>query len=84
MLDRLNERDPRLALFCRMLGPELGRSFQTNAYLTPPYGQGYLPHWDNHEVFILQVMGSKRWNIEKKRRASSWFGGQDGRRGTQS
>lgn len=82
MLDRLNEHEPKLGLFCRLLGPELGRSFQTNIYLTPPHGQGYRPHWDNHEVFILQVMGSKRWKIEKNRRAFPGLGdrmGEDGR-----
>ena len=82
MLDRMNEHEPKLGLFCRLLGPELGRSFQTNVYLTPPHGQGYRPHWDNHEVFILQAMGSKRWKIEKTRRAVPGLGdrmGEDGR-----
>jgi ribosomal protein L16 Arg81 hydroxylase len=82
MLDRLNEREPKLGLFCRLLGPELGSSFQTNLYLTPAHGQGYFPHWDNHDVFILQVMGSKRWKIEKQRRALPGLGdtmGPDGR-----
>lgn len=82
MLDRLNECDPKLGLFCRLLGPELGSSFQTNLYLTPPHGQGSFPHWDNHDVFILQVMGSKRWKIEKKRRLFPGLGermGEDGR-----
>ena len=81
MLDRINERNPKLALFCRILGPELGRSFQTNAYLTPPHSQGYFPHWDNHEVFILQVMGSKRWKIEKRRRAFPGLGDKMGEEG---
>ena len=49
MLDRLNECDPKLGLFCRLLGPELGSSFQTNLYLTPPHGQGSFPHWDAAE-----------------------------------
>jgi len=82
MLDRLNEADPKLGLFCRLLGSELGSSSQTNLYLTPAHGQGYFPHWDNHDVFILQVMGSKRWKIEKTRRAFPGSGdrmGDDGR-----
>jgi ribosomal protein L16 Arg81 hydroxylase len=48
--------------------PEFGHRFQTNLYLTPPNGKGFSPHWDNHDVFILQVVGSKRWKIEKERR----------------
>jgi ribosomal protein L16 Arg81 hydroxylase len=82
MLDRVNERDAKLGLFCRLLGPELGSSFQTNLYLTPPHGQGSFPHWDNHDVFILQVMGWKCWKIEKNRRVFPGLGermGEDGR-----
>ena len=36
---------------------------QTNIYLTPPDSQGFKPHWDTHDVFVLQVEGSKRWRI---------------------
>jgi ribosomal protein L16 Arg81 hydroxylase len=81
MLDRLNERDPKLGLFCRLLGPQLGSSFQTNLYLTPAHGQGYLPHWDNHDVFVLQVVGSKRWKIEKTRRTVPGLGEKMGEGG---
>jgi ribosomal protein L16 Arg81 hydroxylase len=68
MLDRLDERNAKLDLLCRMVGPELGTPVHTNLYLTPPDGQGTYPHWDNHDVFILQVVGSKHWKIEKARR----------------
>ena len=68
VLDGLQARDPKLGLFCRMLEQELGHHFQTNLYLTPPHGQGFTPHWDNHCVLILQVLGSKHWKIEKTRR----------------
>ncbi|MDH3205682.1 MAG: cupin domain-containing protein [Gemmatimonadota bacterium] len=36
---------------------------QTNIYLTPPDSQGFKPHWDTHDVLVLQVEGSKRWRI---------------------
>lgn len=68
VLDQLHNREPKLAMLCRFLGPELGHRFQTNLYLTPPHGKGFSPHWDNHDVFILQVLGSKHWNVEKERR----------------
>jgi ribosomal protein L16 Arg81 hydroxylase len=68
VLDQLHLREPKLGLLCRLLGPELGHRFQTNLYLTPPLGKGFTPHWDNHDVFIMQVMGSKHWKIEKERR----------------
>jgi ribosomal protein L16 Arg81 hydroxylase len=68
VLDQMHNREPKLALLCRALGPEFGYRFQTNLYLTPPHGKGFSPHWDNHDVFILQVLGSKHWKIEKERR----------------
>ena len=68
MLDQLHNKEPKLNLLCRALAPEFGHRFQTNLYLTPPKGRGFSPHWDNHDVFILQVAGSKKWQIEKTRR----------------
>jgi ribosomal protein L16 Arg81 hydroxylase len=69
VLDQLHHREPKLRLLCRVLAAELGHRFQTNLYLTPSNGKGFTPHWDNHDVFILQVVGSKNWKIEKQRRA---------------
>jgi ribosomal protein L16 Arg81 hydroxylase len=68
ILDGLQDFDPRLGQLCRVLGQEIGARFQTNLYLTPPNGKGFTPHWDNHDVFVLQVMGSKHWKVEKTRR----------------
>jgi hypothetical protein len=36
---------------------------QTNIYFTPPRAQGFKPHWDTHDVFVLQTAGSKSWSI---------------------
>jgi ribosomal protein L16 Arg81 hydroxylase len=82
ILDQLHNFEPKLGLLCRSLEPELGHRFQTNLYLTPPNGKGFKPHWDNHDVFILQVLGFKHWHIEKTRRAlpaKDETMGQDGR-----
>lgn len=82
VLDQLHRREPKLALLCRLLGQQLGHNFQTNLYLTPPHGKGFTPHWDNHDVFVLQVVGSKRWQIERERRVFPKKGdtmGDDGR-----
>jgi ribosomal protein L16 Arg81 hydroxylase len=68
VLDQLHKKDPKLGLLCRALAPDFGHPFQSNLYLTPPHGKGFTPHWDNHDVFILQVVGSKKWQIEKERR----------------
>jgi ribosomal protein L16 Arg81 hydroxylase len=52
---------PSLALFCRSLEGEFTFPFQANVYLTPPGAQGAKPHYDTHDVFVLQVAGSKTW-----------------------
>ena len=54
---------PTLTLFCRTLESELSHPFQTNVYLTPPGAQGAKAHYDTHDVFVLQVEGSKQWTI---------------------
>lgn len=54
---------PALTAFCRGLEAEFSCPFQANVYLTPPGSQGAKVHYDTHDVFVLQVAGSKRWTI---------------------
>jgi len=68
ILDAVQKYDIKLGQMCRMLGQETGSRFQTNIYLTPPNGKGFSPHWDNHDVFVMQVLGRKHWKVEKNRR----------------
>jgi hypothetical protein len=37
--------------------------FQANVYLSPPHAQGLEIHHDTHDVFILQVVGTKCWRV---------------------
>lgn len=34
-----------------------------NVYLTPPNSQGFAPHYDDIEAFVLQIEGKKRWKV---------------------
>ena len=36
-----------------------------NAYITPPSSRGFSPHYDVHDVFVLQVAGEKHWTIHE-------------------
>lgn len=63
ILAHLHTRLPSLAEFCRALEAELSAPCQTNIYLTPAKAKGFKPHFDTHDVFILQVEHSKRWRI---------------------
>uniref|UniRef100_A0A1A9X4M9 Bifunctional lysine-specific demethylase and histidyl-hydroxylase n=1 Tax=Glossina brevipalpis TaxID=37001 RepID=A0A1A9X4M9_9MUSC len=40
-----------------------------NAYLTPPNSQGFAPHYDDIEAFVLQIEGRKRWKLYKPRQS---------------
>jgi bifunctional lysine-specific demethylase and histidyl-hydroxylase NO66 len=42
---------------------ELNFATQINAYFTPPQSQGFVAHYDEHDVVILQIRGSKIWHV---------------------
>lgn len=52
---------PSLTRLCRGLESAFCHPFQANVYLTPPGNQGARVHYDTHDVFVLQVAGSKSW-----------------------
>lgn len=52
---------PSLRSLCRGLESAFCHPFQANVYLTPAGSQGARVHYDTHDVFVLQVAGSKRW-----------------------
>jgi len=54
---------PRLAAACRELTSELGLTVQANLYMTPPGAQGFSRHSDEHEVLVVQIHGSKSWQL---------------------
>lgn len=39
----------------------------TNVYLTPANSQGFAPHYDDIEAFVLQIEGAKLWKVYKPR-----------------
>ena len=65
VLQSLHRWWPPLAEFCRSLEVELGHAVQANAYLTPPGAAGLSAHHDTHDVFVLQVHGSKHWTLRE-------------------
>ncbi len=65
VLQALHRTWPPLIRFGGDLARELGHPVQINAYITPPENQGFAAHYDTHDVFVLQVAGSKRWTIHR-------------------
>lgn len=63
ILSALHTRVPSLAVFCRAMERDFSIPFQTNIYLTPSNAKGFKSHYDTHDVFVLQIAGSKHWKI---------------------
>lgn len=63
ILNQLHQSDIALADFCRTVERVFSCHVQTNIYLTPPGSQGFHTHYDNHDVFVLQIEGEKTWRL---------------------
>ena len=63
VLQGLHRTWPALQGFTRDLVAELGHPAQVNAYITPESNRGFDPHYDVHDVFVLQVSGEKHWRV---------------------
>ncbi len=63
VLQGLHQTWQPIADLTSQLAAELGHPVQVNAYVTPPQSQGFSAHYDTHDVFVLQVTGSKQWQI---------------------
>jgi bifunctional lysine-specific demethylase and histidyl-hydroxylase NO66 len=48
-----------------------GTSLATN--FTPPNSQGFAPHYDDIETFVLQIEGKKRWRLYAPRNEKEYF-----------
>jgi hypothetical protein len=62
-LPALHRTWPPLGRLCFELENQLNHVVHTNAYVTPANAAGFTAHYDTHEVFILQIAGTKRWQI---------------------
>lgn len=65
VLQGLHRLWPPIIDFTRELVADIGHPAQVNAYVTPPSSQGFSPHYDTHDVFVLQVAGEKHWVIHE-------------------
>jgi ribosomal protein L16 Arg81 hydroxylase len=62
-IDRLDVHWKPISMLCRNLENALHHPTAANLYFTPPSAQGFLPHFDTHDVFVLQLEGSKTWRL---------------------
>jgi len=66
ILPQLHLADEILAKFCRSLENVFSSHVQTNIYLTPGSSQGFNTHFDDHDVFVIQLSGTKKWRLYQK------------------
>lgn len=65
VLQALHRTWEPISNFSTRLSTELGHPVQANAYITPPQNRGFDDHYDVHDVFVLQIEGTKRWIIHE-------------------
>jgi ribosomal protein L16 Arg81 hydroxylase len=61
-----NSMDTRwlpIARLCRNIEKNLQHRVLANLYATPAGAQGFTPHYDTHDVLVLQITGAKQWKI---------------------
>ncbi|MFY2861790.1 cupin domain-containing protein [Mycobacterium sp. THU-M104] len=63
VLDGVERYARPIASLAQSLEVDLNFPVQVNAYITPPASRGLVPHYDDHDVVILQIDGSKTWHL---------------------
>lgn len=63
VLNGLEQYVRAIARLSHSIEVELNFPTRVNAYLTPPASEGFVPHYDPHDVLILQIQGSKVWHV---------------------
>src|ERR1700743_7826 len=63
VLESIHRYVRAIASLLHAIEVELNFATQINAYFTPPESQGFVPHYDEHDVLIMQLRGSKIWHL---------------------
>ncbi len=56
---------PAVNRLCQDMAQECKCMVSANIYATPPGNAGFDPHYDDHDVIVLQCHGSKLWSIHE-------------------
>jgi ribosomal protein L16 Arg81 hydroxylase len=67
ILNGIELRWAPVARLCRSLEGDLRHRVGANLYFTPPRARGFLPHYDTHDVFVVQLEGTKAWRLRESR-----------------
>jgi ribosomal protein L16 Arg81 hydroxylase len=55
----------RIGMLCRAMEAFFHCNAQANIYITPGGTQSSFPHWDSHDIFVIQIAGSKVWRLHE-------------------
>jgi Cupin superfamily protein len=61
VIDSIEEYVPHLGRLSDSIEQRLAHRVWINSYISFGRGKAFKPHWDNHDVIVVQVHGSKRW-----------------------
>ncbi len=61
VVNGIDDDVPAVARLCDSLERRLGHTVWVNAYVTHGPGGALAPHYDDHDVIVLQIHGTKRW-----------------------
>jgi ribosomal protein L16 Arg81 hydroxylase len=54
-----------LSILCRNLQLAGNHTAIANCYASPKQSKGLMPHYDTHDVFVLQIEGAKQWYVHE-------------------
>ncbi|WP_129308945.1 cupin domain-containing protein [Streptomyces sp. L2] len=73
VLDAVEKIHPAVSVAAVGLERFLGTSVQANVYASWTEREGFGMHWDDHDVIVVQVHGSKRWRLYGTTREAPTF-----------
>lgn len=63
IINGVHQRVPAVVKLAAGLRHDIGYRTHVNLYCSPTTQQGFDCHYDNHDVFILQIEGEKEWFV---------------------
>ncbi len=64
IIEQIDRYHPPLGRFCDTITKELHCRSVINLYLSAPHQKAYPPHYDTHEIFVMQCKGQKDWFVQ--------------------
>ncbi len=72
-IERVEKLVPALEELCTQIGEELKASTKMYAFCSHPEHPGAHLHYDRFDVFILQIQGYKKWQVQLSRRRKPYL-----------